>query len=100
LGGIAGDIEAVPGFRIDKLQVPTDDGAIIEYRQPCVLVRDISTTLDSGEVITLDGVFGTNLLLPTVSGLGMGLPTEVAPGPFARIWIDSPRARLLLERKK
>ncbi len=99
LGGIGGEVTPVPGFRIDVLRLPLADGRVIEYRGAHVLVKDIRTRLDSGEVVTLDGVMGTNLLLPTVAGLGgLGLPSRVADGPFRRIWIDAPRSRLLLEK--
>lgn len=98
LGGIGGQITPAPGFRIDVLRIKAADGRIIEYHNAHVLIKDVSTKQDSGETVTLDGVLGMNLLLPTVSGLGMGLPSDVADGPFQCIWIDGPRARLLLKR--
>ena len=98
LAGVGGDIRAIGGYRVDELRVPAAGGRELVYRGVHVLVTDISVTLDSGETVTLEGLFGTNLLLPTVAGLGvgLGLPTQVAPGPFERVWIDGPRGRLLL----
>ena len=97
LGGIGGAVQQAPGYRIERLRIPAADGRIIEYRGAYVIVHDVSTELDNGEHVTLDGIFGTNLLLPTVAGLSFGFPTNVAAGPFRRIWIDGPRRRMLLE---
>lgn len=98
LGGVSGKQTTVQGFRLDRLSVPAEDGTVIEFINAHIVVTDISTTLDSGETVTLDGVFGTNLLLPSVSGLGLGLPDNVAPGPFSKIWIDGPRRELMLKK--
>ena len=97
LGGVGGKIRQVPGFRLDRLRVPTAGGHVLEYRNVSVLVTDVSTELDNGETVTLHGIFGTNLLMPTVAGLGGGLPTDMAPPPYARVWIDGPNGRLLLQ---
>ena len=99
LGGVGGQIKPVPGYRIDALRVPTADGRVIVYRDVSVLVTDITIKQDDGRTITLDGIFGTNLLLPTVAGMGSGLPTDMAPGPYAQVWIDGPDGRLLLKRR-
>ena len=98
LGGAGGKMTNAPGFRIDRLRIPTARGRTIEYRDVHVLVHDVGVTLDNGERVVLDGIFGTNLLLPTVSlGGGLGLPTGSAAGPYEHIWIDGPRGRLLLD---
>lgn len=97
LGGVGGQINPMPGYRIDELRVPAADGRLIVYEDVSVLVTDISIELDSGETFTLGGLFGTNLLLPTVAGMGSGLPDDMAAGPYRRIWIDGPRSRMLLE---
>ena len=99
LGGVGGGFEQIPGFVLDHLDVETADGTVLRWPRPRVLVKDISTRLDSGEVITLDGIFGTNLLLPTMGGLGgaLGLPDMMATMPFRKFYIDGPRRRLLLE---
>lgn len=97
LGGVGGDVKPVPGFRVAFMRVPTDDGRIIEYRNVSLLVTDVSAKLDTGEVVTLDGIFGTNFLFPTVAGLSMGMPSHFAPGPWSRIWIDTTRGKLMLK---
>jgi hypothetical protein len=97
LGGDGGEVKPAPGYRIDRLTVKAARGRTLEYRNVHVLVHDVSAETDRAGHITLDGVFGTNLLFPSVSGLGLGLPARFADGPFKRIWIDGPGGRLLLE---
>ena len=97
LGGISGGVKTSPGFRIERLRVPVAGDKTVTYLGAYVIVHDVSTELDDGEHITLDGIFGTNFLLPTVAGLNFGLPTNMGPTPYRRIWIDGPRGQLLLE---
>ena len=99
LGGVGGQVKSAAGFRIDFMRVPAAGGRMIEYRQAHVVVHDVSTELDNGQTITLDGIFGTNFLLSTVGGLGLvlGIPSNTSAGPFKHIWIDGPRRQLLLE---
>lgn len=96
LGGIGGDVSSSPGFVLDVLQLTTDDGTILEYHDVHVLVHDIGTTLDDGTEIVLDGIFGMNLLLPSVK-LGNGFPTDFSLPLYSRIWIDTQRQRLVLK---
>ena len=98
LGGIGGEVKPTSGFRIERLRIKARRGRIIEYHGVHAIVHDVTTELDSGETVTLDGVFGTNLLLPTIGGLTTGIPTDIGPMPFQRIWIDGPRGQLLLKR--
>jgi hypothetical protein len=95
--GISGGATQADGFVLDRLVVPVRGGNEIVYRNAHVIVHDISIVLDDGSAVTLDGVFGLNLLLPTISGMATGLPTGVAPGPYKNIWIDGPGATLELE---
>jgi len=95
--GISGGATQVDGFVLDQLIIPARGGRRIVYRNAHVIVHDVSIVLDDGSTVTLDGVFGLNLLLPTISGMATGLPTGVAPSPYKRIWIDGPGATLELE---
>ena len=85
-----------PGFVIDRLRVPAG-AEVLEYRRVHVLVHDVGTTLDDGTEILLDGVFGMNLLLPTASGMGFGMPTGGEAAPVQGFWVDAGRGVLLLD---
>ncbi len=97
MGGINGKVDSVPGFRIAHLVIPAANGKYLDYRGVSVFVSDISTTLDDGRTITLDGILGTNLWFSTVAGIESGFPTESAPSPYETIWIDGPGKRLMLK---
>ncbi len=97
MGGIGGKVDNVPGFKIQSLVIPAADNKTLEYLNPVVFVADISTTLDDGSQITLDGIAGTSLWYPTAGGISTGFPTDTAPSAFESIWIDGPGARLLLK---
>jgi hypothetical protein len=98
LGGIGGGIKEEAGYIVDRLRVPADQERSLEYRRVRVVVRDISVQKSPGHSVTLDGVFGMNLLLPTASGLSKGVPDDVADSPFKRIWIDGRRRTLAVEK--
>jgi hypothetical protein len=101
LGGIAGTAKATPGYIIDGLRIKLRgtgrNARTLEFRRVHVVIRDITATLDSGRSITLDGVLGMNLLLPSASGVSDGEPDVIGEGPFERVWIDGPRNALHLE---
>ena len=97
LGGVSGNVKPANGFVVDLLHIPLQGGDFLEFHHVRVLVVDVGTTLDSGQHVTLDGVFGTNMLLPTVGGISFGLPSSWQPGSFSRWWIDGPNGRLLLK---
>ena len=97
MGGIGGKVESVPGFRISRLIIPAAGGKSLEYRRVCVFVNDVSTTLDSGETVILDGILGTSLWFPTVAGIDSGFPTDAAPSAFEMVWIDGPGKRLMFK---
>jgi hypothetical protein len=100
LGGIGGKVEPTPGFRVEKLVIPGADGKSLEYRRVYVMVSDVSTKLDSGETVTLDGILGTALWFPTVAGVASGFPTDAAPSAFTTVWIDGPGGKLMLKLLK
>lgn len=94
LGGVGGGHQTLPGFRLDFLRLGTTDGRTLEFPNPAVVVHDVSTIDADGEKVTLDGILGMNLLLPSGSGMTMlGMATQL-PAPFARVVIDVPRERM------
>ncbi len=97
IGGIEGNVSSPSGYVLDKLRVRTANGIVLEWRNVCVLVHDVGTTLDDGSEVVLDGVFGMNLLLPSMSGIGLGFPTSMNEGPVRRFWIDLPGRRMMIE---
>lgn len=97
MGGIGGKVDNVPGFKIQSILIPASDNKTLEYFNPVVFVADISTTLDDGTQVTLDGIAGTSLWYPTAGGISTGFPTDTAPSAFESIWIDGPGARLMLK---
>jgi len=101
LGGVGGGgtVRSAPGYVIDGLRIKARNDRLLELRRVHIIVRDISTTLDDGRTITLDGVLGMNLLLPSASGVTDGVPDKLSDGPFDRIWIDGGRNTLGLTLK-
>ncbi len=97
--GISGTPREHPGFVVDRVRVPADRSRTIEYRRVHVIVRDVLVRLDDGRDVTLDGVFGMNLLLASAAGLHDGVPDKVADAPFKRVWIDGRGRRMILERR-
>lgn len=97
--GISGTPREHPGFVVDLVRVPADRDRAIEYRRVHVIVRDVLVRLDDGRDVTLDGVFGMNLLLASATGLHDGVPDKVADAPFTRVWIDGRGRRMILERR-
>jgi len=67
------------------------------YQSLHVIVHDVGIVLDDGSEVILDGVFGLNLLLPTMGGMAGGLPSTFDNGPFRRIWIDTANRTLGLK---
>lgn len=94
VGGVGGGSSDLPGFRLDRLTLTADDGRRLVFPDAAVVVHDVTTKRADGTTVTLDGVLGMNLLLPSGSGITMlGAATEL-PSPFARIVIDVARDRL------
>ena len=96
VGGIGGNKTAI-GFFLDTLALPTREGQPLTYAKAPVLVNDISVTDPvTGEVFTLDGVFGMNFLVASAEVTGGLLPDigKLTQGPFTTIVIDHSRATL------
>ncbi len=94
VGGVGGGHQNLPGFRLDQLTIATTDGRTLVFPQPAVVVHDVSTTTADGETVTLDGILGMNLLLPSGSGMTVLGASRQLPGPFERVVIDVPGKRL------
>ena len=94
VGGVGGGSSNLPGFHLDRVTLAADDGRRVVFEHAAVVVHDISAVRTDGTRITLDGVLGMNLLLPSGNGITMlGVATEV-PAPFTRVVLDVARARL------
>ena len=92
IGGIGeGDMVEIPGYRIDRLIVPTLNGYNLVYHNARVGIQDISVLDEvTGEPITLDGIFGSNFIVAT-----MEMATwDVADTPFDNVILDTHRATL------
>jgi len=83
VGGIGGTA-VVPGYLVDEVRVPTLEGFELVFEDIELLVIDVAG---------LDGVFGMNCLVPSLS-----LYREVdGPGYFERIVIDTANAVMGLD---
>lgn len=92
IGGIGGQVD-LPGFEISSLSVPTLNGYNIVFSPARVCVHDIGYIDTDGEVVILDGVFGSNFLCPS-----MKLSTfEINDTPFNKIVIDFKRGLLSVD---
>ncbi len=96
LAGISGQMTIAPGYRLDELHVPAGSKTLI-FKNAHAIVHDISITLDDGTTVTLDGIFGMNLLLPAMP-MPLSLEgLEFNDPPFATIWLDGKRGKLGLQ---
>jgi hypothetical protein len=92
VGGI-GDEGAVEimGYILDRLIVPTLNGYNLVYLNARVGVQDISILDETtGELITLDGIFGSNFLVATAEITTL----DLADTPFDNVVLDTQRAVL------
>ncbi len=102
IGGIGGTSK-VAGFLVPRLAVPTAEGDPLVFLDAPVLVSDI-TVADpiTGQMLTLDGVFGMNFLVATAS-LTEGAPGDIpsidglTPGAFDWVTFDQPAGLLGLQ---
>jgi hypothetical protein len=94
IGGVGGGHQTLPGFRLDQLTIATTDGRTLVFPSPAVVVHDVSTEGADGTTLTLDGILGMNLLLPSGSGMTMLGASRQLPGPFERVVIDVAGKRL------
>jgi hypothetical protein len=93
IGGIGGSFTAA-GFFLDSLVLPTQEGQPIRYLRAPVLVGDVTVAdPDTGQDLTLDGVFGMNFLVASmqVNGTDLG---EVSAGAYDWITFDEPNGLL------
>jgi hypothetical protein len=100
IGGISGVEKALPGFRLDRLEIPAERDTVLVIATAPVVVHDVATTRDDGTATVLDGVLGMNLFLAAGSDPELlGFAREHAP-TFARIVIDAGRGRLGLTPRR
>ena len=93
IGGIGGSFTAA-GFFLDSMVLPTMEGQPLRYLRAPVLVGDISVAdPDTGEEVTLDGIFGMNFLVSSMMVDGMELG-DVAAGAYDWIVFDEPNGVL------
>lgn len=93
IGGIGGSFTAA-GFFLDSMVLPTQEGQPIRYLRAPVLVGDISVAdPETGEELTLDGIFGMNFLVASmfVDGTELG---DVAAGAYDWLVFDEPNGVL------
>jgi hypothetical protein len=94
IGGIGGGHQSLPGFRLDRLELDADGDRTLVFPDPAVVVHDISTVRADGTTVTLDGILGMNLLLPSGTGMTMLGAAAELPAPFERVVIDVAHERL------
>jgi hypothetical protein len=100
IGGIGGGHASLPGFRLDRLSLTSEDGRTLVFPDAAVVVHDISAVRADGKKVTLDGVLGMNLLLPSGSGMTMLGPKEQLPAAFERVVLDVANERLGLALRR
>jgi len=86
IGGI-GASRIVPILNVDRLSVPTREGATLVWENVDILVADVAG---------LDGIFGMNLLVPAITSDPadpLGSLLDRSPGAFSAIVIDTTDAR-------
>ncbi len=94
VGGIGGGHQSLPGFRLERLELATDDGRTLVFPRPAVVVHDVAAERADGTPVTLAGILGMNLLLASGNGTTMLGAAEQLPSPFTRIVVDTSRRRL------
>lgn len=93
IGGVGGSFTAA-GFFLDSMVLPTQEGQPIRYLRAPVLVADVSVAdPQTGEELTLDGIFGMNFLVASmfVDGTKLG---DVAAGAYDWVVFDEPNGVL------
>ena len=102
IGGIGGSTK-VAGFFLDSMTLQTVEGAPIHYVGAPVLVADISVEdPDTGQDLTLDGIFGMNSLVASAfidENDPFPFPTDITGGPYDWIVFDEPGKVLGLKLK-
>lgn len=82
IGGI-GASRVVPRLIVDQIRVPTREGVWLVWENVELMIIDVAG---------LDGIFGMNLLVPSVTvdpADPFGSLFDVSPGPFSAIVIDA-----------
>lgn len=88
VGGVGGEVN-IPGFEIDNLIIPTLNGYKLIFNNARIGVYDIGIVDEAtGELIILDGVFGSNFLCASAKINESGWPIDFAEGAFEKVVID------------
>ncbi|HZN66142.1 MAG TPA: hypothetical protein VFB66_12680, partial [Tepidisphaeraceae bacterium] len=95
IGGVSGTVRAA-GFFLDSMSVPTAEGSPVRYLGAPVLVADISVAdPETGESLTLDGIFGmNNLVASAYVSDSSPFPEDVTAGAFDWVVFDEPNGVL------
>ena len=97
IGGIGGSTK-VAGFFLDSMTLPTMEGAPLRYVRAPVLVSDITLAdPDTGQEMTLDGIFGVNSLVASAfidENDPFPFPTDITAGPYDWVVFDEPNGVL------
>ena len=85
IGGI-GETQVVPILNLDRISVPSREGATIVWENVDILVTDVAS---------LDGIFGMNLLVPAITldpDDPFGSLFDISPPPVTGVVIDTTNA--------
>jgi len=100
VGGVGGTKKSA-GFYMDELVIPTMQQHGIVYKPAPVLVLDINVQdPKTGQLVTLDGVFGMNFMCASAFVSEGGLMPDIknmTAGPYEWIVFDEPKAELGLK---
>ncbi len=89
VGGVGGTV-IIFGYKVNRLRIATNKGYDLVYKNAMVGVLDISVyDAVNDEIITLDGIFGSNFLCATMdSDLSSGFDIKMSGTPFDWVVID------------
>jgi len=90
VGGIGPGALTVPILQLDEIRIPAKENFYVVWRNVDVMVVDIDVPVEGG--MTLDGVMGLNLLLPSVTvdpADPLGAFDDISPGYFDSIVFDA-----------
>ena len=79
VGGVGAGVD-VPVLRVDEIRIPAKEGFDLVWKNVDVMVLDIPSDPSDPNSATLDGVFGMNLLVPSVTiDVASIDPTKINP---------------------
>jgi len=90
VGGIGPGAVTVPILQLDEIRIPAGENFYVVWRNVAVMVIDIDVPVEGG--MTLDGVMGLNLLVPSVTvdpADPLAAFDDISPGYFDSIVFDA-----------